>query len=152
MFVGDTRDLRVGFTRQDDYDLDEMLGTDTDFYDQLSVSDLKEYGQDDLLEMRRRSHAHHLKTAFTMSIRANELPVRRAIAHHRASHCFQPAYKVSLGSTQKSSHFFAKTASSGFSSQARSRIYVQSITTSRCTRCGFEPRMVTMSQCPSRAG
>ena len=77
MFVGDTRDLRVGFTRQDDYDLDEMIGTDTDFYDQLPVADLKEYGQNDLLEMRRRSHAHHLKTAFTGivrgSIRANEL-------------------------------------------------------------------------------
>ena len=77
MFVGDTRDLRVGLNRQDDYDLDEMLGTDTDFYDQLPVSDFKEYGQDDLLEMRRRSHAHHLKTAFTGivrgSIRANEL-------------------------------------------------------------------------------
>ena len=60
MFVGDTRDLRVGFTRQDDYDLDEMLGTETDFYDQLPVADLKEYGQNYLLEVRRRSHAHHL--------------------------------------------------------------------------------------------
>ena len=77
MFVGDTRDLRVGFTRQDDNDLDEVLGTDTDFYDQLPVADLKEFGQSDMLDMRRRSHAHHLKTAFTGivrgSIRANEL-------------------------------------------------------------------------------
>ena len=65
MFVGDTRDLRVGFTPHNDYDLDEMLGTDTDFFDRLPVSDLKELGQDDLLQVRRRSHAHHLKTAFT---------------------------------------------------------------------------------------
>ena len=35
MFVGDSRDLRVGFTRQDDQDLDDILGTDVDFFNSL---------------------------------------------------------------------------------------------------------------------
>ena len=78
MFVGDTRDLRVGFTRQDDYDLDEMIGADTSHFDELPVSDLQEFGQDDLFPVQRRSHAHHLKTAFTGivrgSIRPGDLP------------------------------------------------------------------------------
>ena len=68
--VGDTRDLRVGFTRQDDYDLDEMIGADS-YFDELSVSDLQEFGQDDLLPVRRRSHAHHRKTAFTGIVRGS---------------------------------------------------------------------------------
>ena len=65
MFVGDTRDLRVGFTRQDDYDLDEMIGADTSYFDELPVSDLA---------VRRRSHAHHLKTAFTGIVRGSIRP------------------------------------------------------------------------------
>ena len=51
-----------------------MLGTDTDFYDQLPVTDLKEYGQNDLLKVRRRSHAHHLETAFTGIVRGSIRP------------------------------------------------------------------------------
>ena len=51
-----------------------MLGTDTDFSDKLPVSDLKEFGQDDLLLIKRRSHAHHLKTAFTGIVRGSIRP------------------------------------------------------------------------------
>ena len=148
MFVGDTRDLRVGFTRQDDYDLDEMLGTDTDFYDQLPVADLKEYGQSDMLEMRRRSHAHHLKTAFTGivlgSIRANELRFDGPWVRLRELLTVFNEHAKSLWAYTKSSRSFAKTTSSGSSSQARSRIQELSITASRFTRSGFELRMVTM--------
>ena len=82
MFVGDTRDMRVGFTRQDDYDLDEMIGADTSYFDELPVSDLKQFGQDDLLPVGRRSHAHHLKTAFTGTARGSIRPgssIRRTV-------------------------------------------------------------------------
>ena len=37
MFIGDSRDLRVGLTRQDDQDLEDMLGTDVDHYNSLLV-------------------------------------------------------------------------------------------------------------------
>ena len=74
MFVGDNRNLRVGFTRQDDYDLDEMIGADTSYFDELSVSDLQEFGPVDLLPVHRRSHAHHLKTAFTGIVRGSIRP------------------------------------------------------------------------------
>ena len=64
-------------SREDDYDLEDMLGTDTEFFDSLPVGDRKEYGQSDMKDMQRRYHAHHLKTAFTGivrgSIRPNEL-------------------------------------------------------------------------------
>ena len=71
MFIGDTRDLRVGFTRQDDYDLDEMIGADTRYFDELDPYSLKEFGRDDLAPVRRRSHAHHLKTTFTGLVRGS---------------------------------------------------------------------------------
>ena len=74
MFVGDARDLRVGFRRQDDFDLDDMLGTDVDFFNSLPVGDLKEFGQSDMRSVPRRSHAHHLKTAFTGIVRSSIRP------------------------------------------------------------------------------
>ena len=77
--VGDTRDLRVGFTRQDDYDLDEMIGADTRYFDELDPYSLKEFGPDDLAPVRRRSHAHHLKTTFTGMVRGS---IRSAELHH----------------------------------------------------------------------
>ena len=79
MFIGDTRDLRVGFTRQDDYDLDEMIGADTRYFDELDPYSLKEFGQDDLAPVRRRSHAHHLKTTFTGMVRGS---IRSTELHH----------------------------------------------------------------------
>ena len=48
MFIGDTKKLRIGFTRQDDYDLDEMIGADTRYFDELDPYSLKEFEQDDL--------------------------------------------------------------------------------------------------------
>ena len=78
MFIGDTRDLRVGFTRQDDYDLDKMIGADTRYFDELDPYSLKEFGQDDLATVRRRSHAHHLKTTFTGLVRGS---IRSAELH-----------------------------------------------------------------------
>ena len=77
MFVGDRQDHRVGFRRQDNYYLDEMIGADVDCFNELPVDQLREYGQDALWEMPRRSHAHHLKTAFTGL-------VRRSIKSHLA--------------------------------------------------------------------
>ena len=65
IFIRDSRDLRVGFTRQDDQDLEDMLGTDVANYNGLPVSSLRKYGQADIREIPRRSHAHHLKAAFT---------------------------------------------------------------------------------------
>ena len=79
MFIGDTRDLRISFTRQDDYDLDEMIGADTRYYDELDPYSLKEFGQDDLAPVRRRSHAHHLKTTFTGLVRGS---IRSGELHH----------------------------------------------------------------------
>ena len=79
MFIGDTRDLRIGFTRQDDYDLDEMIGADTRYFDELDPDSLKEFGQDDLAPLRRRSHAHHLKTTFTGLVRGS---IRSGELHH----------------------------------------------------------------------
>ena len=79
MFIGDTRDLRIGFTRQDDYDLHEMIGADTRYFDELDPYSLKEFGQDDLAPVRRRSHAHHLKTTFTGLVRGR---IRSAELHH----------------------------------------------------------------------
>ena len=35
MFTGDQVAHRIGFKRQDDYDLDEMIGADTQYYDNL---------------------------------------------------------------------------------------------------------------------
>ena len=47
----------MGFTLQDDCDLEDMMGTDVDHFNELPVEELKEYGQMDMNDMPRRSHA-----------------------------------------------------------------------------------------------
>ena len=73
LFYGDTLDLRVEFQRQDDRDLEDMIGADVDYYNDLPVEGLTEYGQLDMAEMPRRSHAHHLKTVFAGIVRGSDL-------------------------------------------------------------------------------
>ena len=55
MFVGNSQDHRVGFKRQDDHDLDMMIGADADSFNELPVDQLKEFGQNDMYDMPRRS-------------------------------------------------------------------------------------------------
>ena len=151
MFVGDNRDLRVRFTRQDDYDLDEMIGADTSYFDELSVSDLQEFGQVDLLPVHRRSHAHHLKTAFTGIVRGSIRPgdLRHEGAWVRITELLsvfnQHTKSRWAGGSTRCSHSSTRTISSAFSLRARQKIHARSTAGNRYIPCGSGPHMVTAS-------
>ena len=151
MFVGDTRHLRVGRTRQDDYDLDEMLGTDTDFYDQLPVADLKEFGQSDMLDMKQRSHAHHLKTAFTGiirgSIRPSELQFDGPWVRIRELLSVFNDYTKSRWGVHEVLALIRQDNKQRFLIAGSEQDPEPSITASRFTRSGCELRMDTMPAC-----